>query len=284
MATIAELLLLRHQLTAVSDSPGLDVELLLCHCLQKPRSYLKGWADEPVAAQQQTRFQHLFARRLAGEPIAHLIGERGFWTLDLTVNASTLIPRPETELLVEKSLQLLADKPVAQVLDLGTGTGAIALALASERPQWQLLGSDKVPAAVALAETNRKRNGLTNVRFLQSNWFEQLAGRQFDLIVSNPPYIDAADPHLQRGDLRFEPRSALVASEQGLADIRKIIAESRLFLTRQAWLIFEHGYNQAAAVRELLSAAGFEQIFTNQDLAGQDRISGGQFAIGDTVL
>lgn len=283
MSTIAELLLLRHQLTAVSDSPALDVELLLCHCLQKQRGYLRGWADERVSPQQEIQFQHLFSRRLAGEPIAHLIGERGFWTLDLSVNASTLIPRPETELLVEKSLQLLADKPLAKVLDLGTGTGAIALALASEQPQWQVLGSDKVTEAVALAETNRLRNNLANVAFLQADWFENLSGQKFDLIVSNPPYIDAADPHLQRGDVRFEPRSALVAAEQGLADISQITAQGSQFLNPQAWLVFEHGYNQGHAVRELLAAAGFEKVFTDQDLAGQDRISGGQFISGSQL-
>lgn len=276
MTSVAELLSQRQRLEDVSDSPGLDVELLLCFCLQKERSYFRAWPEAEVTADQQQRFQQLLDRRLNGEPVAYLIGERGFWSLDLAVNSSTLIPRPETELLVEKTLTLLADKNSATVLDLGTGTGAIALALASERSDWLVEACDVQVEAVALAQSNQKKYVLDNVQIFQSDWFESVARDQFDLIVSNPPYIDPDDIHLNTGDVRFEPRSALVAAKKGLADIEKIISQAQAYLNDCGWLVFEHGYDQAAAVRELLVLAGFDQVFTEQDLAGMDRISGGQ--------
>ena len=277
MATIAELLAQHQHLQAVSDSPLLDVELLLCHCLQKPRSYLRAWPEAQIPVDAEHGFQKLLRRRQRGEPVAYLTGERGFWSLDLTVNSATLIPRPETEMLVEKSLDLLADNAKASVLDLGTGSGAIALALAAERPQWRIAACDRESAAVALAETNRRRYMLHNVSIFQSDWFAEVDSQRFDLIVSNPPYIDPEDPHLQRGDLRFEPRSALVAGRQGLADIEHIIGTAGAFLHHRAWLLFEHGYNQAEAARSLLLRAGFSEVFTDRDLAGLDRISGGRF-------
>jgi release factor glutamine methyltransferase len=277
MTSIAELLLQRERLIAVSDTAALDVELLLCHCLQKSRSYLRGWptAQVPLAAEQQ--FQQLLQRREQGEPIAYLMGERGFWNLDLAVSPATLIPRPETELLVEKSLQLFSANVAIKVLDLGTGTGAIALALASERSQWHITACDVEPAAVALAEKNRKKYQLDNVLLLQSDWFSAVGTQRYDLIVSNPPYIDATDIHLQQGDVRFEPRSALVSEDQGLAAIKKIVDTAPEFITPAGWLLLEHGYNQAQAVRAILRQAGFDQVFTEQDLAGMDRVSGGQF-------
>jgi release factor glutamine methyltransferase len=276
MTTVAEALQWRQRLQAVSDSAALDTELLLCHCLQKPRSYLRGWPEAELPARAERDFIQLLERREQGEPVAYLLGERGFWTLDLAVSPATLIPRPETELLVEKALALLAGNDRAKVLDLGTGTGAIALALASEQPQWQLLACDVEPAAVALAQRNSQQLGLSRVEIIQSNWFDAIKQSDFDLIVSNPPYIDPADPHLSQGDVRFEPRSALVAGNHGMADIECIISTAGQYLKSAGWLLLEHGYDQGEACRQCLQQAGFSQVFTEQDLAGKDRISGGQ--------
>lgn len=280
MATIAELLSQRSQLEMVSDSPLLDAELLLCHCLQKNRSYLRTWPQQQIAAAEKLCYRQLMSRRQEGEPVAYLIGERGFWSLDLAVSPATLIPRPETEQLVEKGLGLLAGQRQAQVLDLGTGTGAIALAMASERPQWVISGCDIEPAAVTLAESNRQKYALSNVRLFQSDWFAAVGQHSYDLIVSNPPYIDPQDPHLAQGDVRFEPRSALIAGNRGMADIETIIAAAPAYLNLKGWLLFEHGYDQGAAVRALLTTTGFDQVFTDQDLAGLDRVSGGRWLTG----
>jgi release factor glutamine methyltransferase len=274
--TIAELLTRSISLSEVSDTAVLDVELILCHCLQKTRTYLRTWPEREVQPAELEQFEGLLAKRQQGEPVAYLIGSRGFWTLDLAVNSSTLIPRPETELLVEQSLQCLEGKPGASILDLGTGTGAIALAIASENASWQVLGCDVQSEAVALAEQNRQQHRLANAHFLQSNWFASIPAQSFDLIVSNPPYIDPEDPHLSQGDVRFEPRSALVADKKGLADIEQIIAGSNIYLKPQAWLMFEHGYDQGEAVKELMLDAGFASVTTIQDLGGMDRVTKGQ--------
>ncbi|WP_417225246.1 peptide chain release factor N(5)-glutamine methyltransferase [Amphritea sp.] len=259
------------RLSACSDSPAADVELLLCHILECDRTFLFTRREHVLSEVQQWQFEQLLQRRLAGEPIAHLTGVRGFWSLDLEVNATTLIPRPDTECLVEKALELIPPS-AARVLDLGTGTGAIALALASECPAWSLLAVDRVADAVALAERNRQRTGLANVRVLQGSWFEPVDG-VFDLIVSNPPYIDPQDPHLDQGDVRFEPLSALVAEEHGLADIRYIATHARAFLVTGGILLFEHGYDQAEAVRQLLAELRYSDIESAQDYGGNDRIT-----------
>ncbi len=258
-----------------SDSPRLDAELLLAHVLDKPRSYLRTWPEHVPSTEQLECFAELLARRRAGEPVAYLLGQRGFWNLDLKVASSTLIPRPDTELLVELALRL-GPAEDARVLDLGTGTGAIALALASERRQWQVFGCDRVAEAVALAEENRQRLGIGNANFVQSDWFAQLPLGRFDLIVSNPPYIAADDPHLQQGDVRYEPHSALVSGSDGLDDIRRIVSQARRHLTPGGWLLLEHGWQQAAAVRELLVAAGFVEVDSWHDLGGHERVSGGR--------
>uniref|UniRef100_UPI003F4AD232 peptide chain release factor N(5)-glutamine methyltransferase n=1 Tax=Vibrio metschnikovii TaxID=28172 RepID=UPI003F4AD232 len=267
----------KRQLTeSGSDSPSLDATLLLCHVLQKPRSYLLTWPDKVLSPNLVSAFEALLARRIVGEPIAYIIGEREFWSLPLKVAPSTLIPRPDTERLVELAL----DKAVlidGDILDLGTGTGAIALALASELPQRHVLGIDLRSEAVELAEDNRKRLQLSNVTFLQGSWFTPLAnGIKFALIASNPPYIEEHDPHLQQGDVRFEPRSALVAGDNGLADIKHIATSAREYLLDQGWLLFEHGYQQGKAVRTILSELGYQQVVTEQDYAGNDRVTLGQ--------
>ena len=261
-----------------SPTPRLDAELLLAQALGKSRGYLHTWPEREPEASQLERFQAALARRRAGEPVAYILGRQGFWSLDLDVASHTLIPRPDTELLVETALALLPATPL-QVLDLGTGTGAIALALACERPAWQVTGVDRVPEAVALAQGNGTRLQLANARFAESCWFSALAGQRFQLIVSNPPYIAAADPHLSQGDVRFEPSSALVAGIDGLDDIRVIIEQAPAHLLAGGWLLLEHGFDQAEAVRELLVQRGFAAVDSRRDLGGHQRISLGQWPL-----
>ncbi|WP_413044187.1 peptide chain release factor N(5)-glutamine methyltransferase [Pseudomonas sp. YJ42] len=273
MATIESLLLA----AVLPDSPSgkLDAEWLLAAALGKPASYLRTWPEREVPAESEARFVADLARRRRGEPVAYILERQGFWSLELEVAPHTLIPRPDTELLVETALQLLPPTP-ADILDLGTGTGAIALALAHERPAWQVTGVDRVTEAVDLAARNAQRLRLDNAEFRESRWFSALAGQRFALIVSNPPYIPAHDPHLQRGDLRFEPSSALVAGDDGLDDIRQIIASAPSHLLCQGWLLLEHGYDQASAVRGLFAESGFVDIQSRKDLGGHERISLGQ--------
>ena len=266
------------QLQASSESARLDSECLLAHVLGQNRTWLYTWSDRGLTAEQLSAANALLQRRIAGEPVAYLCGQRDFWSLTLDVNPSTPIPRGDTETLIEWALEL----PVlatANVLDLGTGTGAIALALASEQPSWHVQGVDFQAEAVALARTNAAKNNLSRVTFEQSDWFSALAvgAGRFDLIVSNPPYIDGADEHLQQGDVRFEPRSALVAEEQGLADLRHIIEQAPDYLTADGWLLLEHGWQQADAVCELLRQRGFTDVENRCDLGANPRISGGRW-------
>jgi release factor glutamine methyltransferase len=220
-------------------------------------------------------------RRLTGEPLAYITGRWWFWDLELEVAPCTLIPRPDTELLVEHALSLILPS-AAKVLDLGTGTGAIVLSLAKAMPQWQLVAVDFNAEAVALAQRNQQRLQLFNCQIVQSDWFSAVAGQRFDLIVSNPPYIDAQDPHLQQGDVKFEPLSALVAPAAGLADLQHICQQAPFYLTQGGWLWLEHGYQQADAVQQLLRDAGFVDVCSYKDYAGQWRISGGRFQRNDT--
>ncbi|NWA23339.1 peptide chain release factor N(5)-glutamine methyltransferase [Pseudomonas gingeri] len=261
------------------DSPTarLDAELLLAAALGKSRSYLHTWPEKIVSSEAALAFSDFLLRRRGGEPVAYILGQQGFWKLDLEVAPHTLIPRPDTELLVEAALELLPATP-APVLDLGTGSGAIALALANERPAWQVTAVDRVPEAVALAERNRQRLGLNNATVLNSHWFSALDGQRFQLIISNPPYIASSDPHLAQGDVRFEPASALVAGADGLDDLRLIIAQAPQHLLADGWLMLEHGYDQAEAVRELLSAQGFSDVHSRTDLGGHQRISLGRLS------
>lgn len=260
------------------DSPTarLDAELLLAAALGKPRSFLHTWPERIVSTEAAVMFAGYLQRRRTGEPVAYILGQQGFWKLDLEVAPHTLIPRPETEMLVEAALELVPGFAPADILDLGTGTGAIALALANERQQWRVTAVDRVPEAVALAERNRQRLQLNNAAVLSSHWFSALEGRRFDLIISNPPYIADADPHLSAGDVRFEPSSALTAGHDGLDDLRTIIAQAPAYLKDGGWLLLEHGYDQGAAVRDLLTGHGFERIQTRRDLGEHERISFGR--------
>ncbi|MDN7127800.1 peptide chain release factor N(5)-glutamine methyltransferase [Pseudidiomarina sp. 1APP75-27a] len=279
----AALVWARAQLDA-SASPALDAEVLLAHVMQQSRTYLHTWPERTLSSAEHAHFLELTRARAAGTPIAHLLGSREFWSLELLVNDSTLIPRPDTEVLVEKILQLGLPEG-ARVLDLGTGTGAIALALKSEHPDWQLTAVDQSAAAVELAKTNAERLQL-ECEILQSDWFSALAATpaaDFDCIVANPPYIAADDPHLQQGDVRFEPVTALVASDNGFADLQHIITTARRYLKAGGWLVLEHGWQQAAGCRELLQAAGYEAVASGTDYANLERMSFGQWCDASKV-
>lgn len=259
-----------------SESPRRDAEILLGFITGKARTYILAFGETVLTAQQEQQLEALLARRVRGEPVAHLVGEREFWSLPLRVSPVTLIPRPDTECLVE---QALVRMPVeaCSVLDLGTGTGAIALAIASERPDCAVTALDLIPEAVELARENADRLGITNIRVLQSDWFSVLNSQRFSIIVSNPPYIDREDPHLAQGDVRFEPLSALVADNQGLADLHTLIASSRQHLEPGGWLLLEHGWQQAQQVRQLFSSAGFVEVQTCRDYGGNDRLTLGRY-------
>ncbi len=269
--------LLRSATLPESPSARLDAEWLLAAALGKPTSYLRTWPEREVPDDCEARFMADLARRRQGEPIAYILGRQGFWSLDLEVAPHTLIPRPDTELLVETALQLVP-ATARDVLDLGTGTGAIALALANDRPAWSVIGVDRIAEAVALATRNAERLKLPNVRFFESQWFSALGGQRYALIVSNPPYIRARDPHLLQGDLRFEPDSALVSGEDGLDDIRQIISSAPDYLVQDGWLVLEHGYDQAHEVRQLLMGRGFADAQSRTDLGGHERITLGRWS------
>jgi release factor glutamine methyltransferase len=258
------------------DSAALDAQILLAELLQVSRTYLATWPERELTPVQVAHYQRWLARRRSGEPVAYIVGHQGFWSLQLACAPSTLIPRPETELVVEQALEL-ALEPTAAVLDLGCGTGAIALALASERQRWQIVAVERDAAAVQLAERNRRHCATGCVQVVQSDWFAALGERRFDLIVSNPPYIEAGDNHLAEGDVAFEPRSALVAGADGLADLRHIIRCAPQHLQRGGWLLVEHGYNQAAAVAGLFEAAGFAAVSGRRDLNGVPRTTIGRW-------
>ena len=259
-----------------SESPRRDAEILLGFVTGRTRTFILAFGETLLADDELTRLDALLARRVQGEPVAYLTGQREFWSLPLEVSAATLIPRPDTECLVEQALARLPAAP-CRILDLGTGTGAIALALACERPDCQVTALEVVPEAVALARRNAQRLGIDNVTVLQSHWFSALADARFSLIVSNPPYIDGDDPHLTQGDVRFEPKSALVAPDAGLADLDTIITGARRFLENDGWLLVEHGWRQGGAVRELFTRAGYHGVETCRDYGGNERLTLGQY-------
>ena len=260
------------------DSAAIDSKVLLAACLQCEVVYLHTWPEKLLDELQIKLFQEYISQRSLGHPVAHIIGYRDFWSLRLKVSSATLIPRPETELLVEIALNLnLAE--YSKALDLGTGTGAIALALASENSNWLVTGLDKSLQAVALAKNNAVIHKLERVKFIQSDWFSAVEDRKFDLIVTNPPYIENNNHYLQQGDVRFEPKSALTSGVDGLDDIRSIISQSKHFLTDNGWLLIEHGYKQSRQVTDILRAHGFNQIRSELDLNGLPRVAMGCYQL-----
>ncbi|EMH0684086.1 peptide chain release factor N(5)-glutamine methyltransferase [Klebsiella aerogenes] len=259
-----------------SDSPRRDAEILLGHVTGKARTWILAFDETVLTAEQLAELEALLARRVNGEPVAHLVGQREFWSLPLFVSPATLIPRPDTECLVEQALVRLP-QTACRILDLGTGTGAIALALASERADCKVTAVDFMPDAAALAARNAAHLALNNVTVLQSDWFSALKGQRFAMIVSNPPYIDETDPHLAEGDVRFEPRTALVAADQGLADLAHIIREGRQYLLPGGFMLLEHGWKQGEAVRALFNEAGYLDVETCRDYGDNERLTLGRW-------
>ena len=274
---IAEALQYGYSVLIDSDSSEIDSQVLLCHCLGCQTTYLHTWPDKILTKIQQSKFTDLIKQRLDGKPVAHLIGQRGFWSLDLNVTADTLIPRPDTELLVELALKKL--KVDMLVADLGTGTGAIALSLAMENPKATILAMDFSMAALNVAKQNASHHNFNNVMFWRGSWLSAIAHNTLDMVVSNPPYIEADDPHLSQGDVRFEPISALVSGADGLDDIRQIVEQAQRCLKLSGWLMVEHGFHQAKQVQQLFLDAGFTEISSHQDFGGNDRVVIGQLTV-----
>ncbi|MFA6013815.1 MAG: peptide chain release factor N(5)-glutamine methyltransferase [Gallionellaceae bacterium] len=257
------------------SSARIEVQCLLQQVLQVKRAYLFAHPEHILNDDEEAAYQVLLQRRLGGEPIAYILEKREFFGMNLTVNSATLIPRPDTELLVELALQRM-DSGDMQILDLGTGSGAIALALARQHPAAKIWACDASGAALAVAQHNARLLNIGNVNFMQSNWFADMPNLKFDLIVSNPPYIAENDTHLSQGDVRFEPLSALASGADGLDDIRRIISHAAAYLEKNGWLILEHGYDQAVQVRALLQEKGFAEVFSAQDISGIERCTGGK--------
>jgi release factor glutamine methyltransferase len=257
-----------------SDSPESDSQYLLCHVLACTSTYLHTWPEKSLSEQQQTDYTALLEQRGKGRPVAHLTGQRGFWSLDLNVNADTLIPRPDTEILVSLALEKIQSGMV--VADLGTGSGAIALALASERANLHVLAMERSVGALKVAQRNATQCKITNIAFWRGDWLSAIADNTLDMIVSNPPYIACNDPHLKQGDVRFEPLTALVSGQDGLDDIREIVEQARRCLKPKSWLLIEHGFEQAQAVAMLFKQAKFEQVQNAKDYGGNDRVTLGQ--------
>jgi len=258
------------------DCSPLEATVLLAHALGVSRTYLHTHPEQPLGEAQRQLYFDLIKRRISGEPVAYLTGHREFWSLDLNVNSHTLIPRPETELVVELALQRIPPQGEFHIADLGTGSGAIALAIASERPQCHITATDLSPRALEVARGNAQHLEISNIAFRQGSWFTPFSDERFDLIVSNPPYVAEHDPHLTEGGLPAEPRQALVAGPTGLEMIGTIIREARRHLRTGAWLLIEHGYNQANPVTALFREAAYDRLHTWRDTADVERVSGGQ--------
>jgi len=259
------------------DARG-EAELLLAHVLGRTRAWLFAWPEHVVGAEQTSAFERLVEARRAGAPVAYLLGRRGFWSFDLAVSPAVLIPRPETELLVELALERIPSDEASALADLGTGSGAIALALAHERPHANVVATDASAAALAVAFANAQRLGIGNVRFVHGDWYAPLGTARFALVASNPPYIAADDPHLARGDLRHEPLSALASGHDGLDAIRAIVADAPAHLLPRGWLLVEHGWEQGAAVRALFVGRGLDDVQSVRDVAGHERVTLGCLA------
>jgi release factor glutamine methyltransferase len=261
-----------------------DARVLLCHVVQRGSAYVAAHPEIELRPADRDRYAELVARRVRGEPVAYLTGHREFYGKPFRVSPATLIPRPETELLVDLALERLPHDGAARVMDLGTGTGCIAISIASERSRLRILGIDSSREALALARRNALDRGVGNVAFLQSDWYSALRpGERFDLIVSNPPYVAAGDPHLEKGDLRFEPRVALDGGRDGIEALRAIIVGAGVHLAGNGWILVEHGFDQAERVRGLLIEQGYESVFSARDLAGIERASGGRLTPDSTA-
>lgn len=259
-----------------TEEAMLEAQLLLQHVLNVNRAWLIAHESDELTSEQFLAFEVLLQRRISGEPIAYILGNREFFGLNLKVTPDTLIPRPDTEILVESALEKIPKNQPDKILDLGTGTGAIALAIAKNRPNAHVTAVDFSENALKVAQENAKNLAIQNVTFFQSDWFSAMQNQRFDVIVSNPPYIENDDAHVNQGDLRFEPKSALTSGADGLDDIRHIVRESLTFLNPQGWLMLEHGYNQAEKVRERMSASGFTEVVTIKDYGGNDRVTIGK--------
>ncbi len=260
-------------LSYVSDCPRLEAESLLAYLMKKPRSHLLAWPEKELDFPVAKGFEVLLRRRFSGEPVAYITGVREFWSMPLRVNRNVLIPRPETELLVEKVLEYLPERKGASILDLGTGSGNIALALARERPDARITAVEISKPALKVARLNAKMLHIDTVDFREGFWFEPVSGMRFDVIVSNPPYVEEGDEHLIEGDVRFEPENALLGGTDGLSSFRSIIDQAFTFLEPDGWLMFEHGYDQALRVHRLLRAMRYFNIHTFRDDGGRDRVT-----------
>lgn len=266
-----------NKLFETSDSAILDVEVLLCHVLNKTRSHLRAWPEKQLSPTQQQQFIGLFDQRLQGVPIAYLIGNKEFWSRDFKVDPSVLIPRPDTELLIELSLNLLDSKSDPKIIDLGTGSGIIAITLAAERPDLNAIATDFCDQALEIAKHNAATHQIKNIQFVKSNWFADIPQSKFDLVISNPPYIDTLDPHLSQGDVRFEPGCALIAKNQGLEDIKTLADYARNYLTQNGTLLIEHGCDQQSAVQTIFNTCNYINIKTHTDLSGNPRVTTAQW-------
>lgn len=265
-------------LLQVSESPRLDAEILLSQALGQERSHLRAWPEKRLSLKQQKQFEALLQKRLSGIPIAYLTGHREFWSREFEVNPDVLIPRPDTELLIELALELIPENTTYKLIDLGAGSGIIGITLAAERPLAKVTATDISLKALATARRNAETHHIGNIVFAESNWFESLpAEAQFNLVISNPPYIDAADPHLNQGDVRYEPQSALVAGRQGLGDIENIADAARKHLLRPGHILIEHGYDQQQQVQRIFKDLNYKHIKTYRDLSGQPRVTYGQW-------
>lgn len=264
------------QLLSGSDSPKRDAEILLGFVTNKTRTFLMAFSETPLTENELTELDQFLKRRQAGEPIAYITGVKEFWSLKFNVSPSTLIPRPDTEKLVELALEFLPKVP-CEVLDLGTGTGAIVIAMATERPDCLFTAIEKNDDAYNLAQQNAKQIGVNNTYFLQGNWYRPIKGRQFAMIVSNPPYIEPTDVHLSQGDVRYEPRSALVSEDDGLADIKIIVQGATKHLSQYGWLLIEHGWEQGELVRKIFKQHGFQLVETYADYSGNERVTVGRW-------
>ncbi len=263
------------QLETISDTAFLDAEVLLCHALKKNRSHLRAWPEKALLLEEYNKFQQLLNQRLRGQPIAYIIGKKEFWSREFKVNPNVLIPRPDTELLIELSLNIIKNKVNPCLIDLGTGSGNIAITLAAERPDSDIVATDVSNQALKVAKHNAKAHRIKNIHFIQSDWFDNILQNEFDLVISNPPYIACNDPHLSQGDVRFEPDYALVADDKGLKDIRMICNYARDYLKSKGMLLIEHGCDQQAAIQTIFDEYQFFDITTYNDLSGNPRVTTG---------